>query len=122
MESILTSIKKLLGITEEDKNFDMDVIIHINSAFSRLHRLGVGPEKCYRIQDDIPTWSEFINDEDQLNDVKTYVYLKVKVIFDPPLSSAVLTAYKEDIKQLEWELNVTGEDLDTTEDEDNVEI
>lgn len=109
MESILTSIKKLLGITEEDEHFDMDIIIHINSVFSDLHQLGVGPEKCFSIQDKIPTWSEFINEADEINSVKTYTYLKVKLIFDPPLSSSTLSAFERQIKEFEWRLGVAAD-------------
>lgn len=121
MESILTSIKKLLGIPEEDIHFDTDIIIHINSAFSRLHRLGVGTVDCFNIQDALPVWSEFTEEDNRINDVKTYVYLKVKLVFDPPLSSSVLEAMKATVNQLEWELASTSE-LINLEDSSNVEI
>ena len=108
-DSILTSIKKLLGITEEYDSFDTDIIIHINSAFTRLKQIGVGIPEGFRITGKSETWDEFVNDEDYLDSVKTYIYLKVKIIFDPPLNSSVMEAYKQEIKELEWTLNVDGD-------------
>lgn len=109
MESILNSIKKLLGITEDQKHFDQDIIMHINSVFSILTQLGVGPPEGYTIEDDLNTWGEFISDEPKLQSVKTYIYLKVRLLFDPPASSAVLSAMERSISELEWRLNVAGE-------------
>lgn len=111
MESILTSIKKLLGISEDDTNFDLDVIIHINAAFTRLRQLGVGPNTGFRISDDSLTWRDYIPEEDlRFESVKTYVYLKVKLVFDAQtLSAAMISTIKETIKELEWELNVDAE-------------
>lgn len=106
MDSILTTIKKLLGVSEEDKSFDTDIIIHINSTFRHLHQLGVGPYECFKIEDDLATWNQFITDEDALDDVKTYIYLKVKIVFDPPLSSTHLGALKDSIKEYEWRLHI----------------
>lgn len=105
-ESILTSIKKLLGITENDTNFDTDIVIHINSVFMVLNQLGVGPSEGFRIEDKYSTWDEYITEDDDLDAVKTYMYLKVKLLFDPPLSSSVLEANKQLINELEWRLNV----------------
>lgn len=111
MDSILTSIKKLLGIDESDTDFDIDVTIHINSALSVLHQLGVGPTSGFAVRDASALWSDFIPANNQhLQDVKTYIYLKVKLVFDPgQLSAAVITAMKEEIKELEWRLNVASE-------------
>lgn len=109
-ESILTSIKKLLGIAEDYTNFDTDVIIHINTAFMNLNQLGVGPEEGFKIEDNLSNWSDFIEDDGkQLEAVKTYIYLKVKLVFDPPLSGTVMEAMKETIKEHEWRLNVQAE-------------
>ena len=105
-DSILTSIKKLLGITEDYINFDTDIIIHINSAFTTLKQLGVGPAKGFRITGKEETWDKFVADEDFLDSVKTYVYLKVKIVFDPPLNSSVMEAFKQEIKEFEWRLNI----------------
>lgn len=107
MDSILTSIKKLLGITEEYENFDQDIIMHINSAFMILNQLGVGPKNGFLINDKSSTWNEFIPERSNLEAVKTYVHLKVKLMFDPPLSSTVIEAIKSQINELEWRLNVS---------------
>ena len=104
-ESILVSIKKLLGLTEEYTAFDTDVIIHINSVFMILNQLGVGPDEPFRITGDSETRSDFTTAMD-VEAVKSYVYLKVRLIFDPPMSSAVKDAVKSTIDELEWRLNV----------------
>lgn len=111
IESILTSIKKMLGMDEDYIHFDTDVMIHINSVLSKLStQLGVGPEKGFSIEDDSATWNDFLPENYlEFESVKTYVYLKVKMIFDPPTSSSVMNAYKEEIKELEWRLNIQAE-------------
>ena len=109
MESILTSIKKLLGIDEEYTQFDSDIIMHINSVFLNLTQLGVGPSEGYQIKDNSDTWEDFIGDSNQLQAVKSYVYLKVKLLFDPPLSSSVTESMNRMISELEWRLNVAVE-------------
>lgn len=109
MESILTSIKKLLGIEADYTHFDPDIIMHINSVFMILSQLGVGPEGGYRIEDESNTWDEYISFEDNLDSVKSYIHLQVKLLFDPPQSSAVMEAMKRMIDQLEWRLNVEAE-------------
>lgn len=108
-DSILTSIKKLLGMTEEYTAFDTDIIIHINTVFMTLHQLGVGPEEGFRIEDKYATWDEYIDEEANLDAVKTYIYLKVKLVFDPPLNSAVIESLKQVINEYEWRLNVQVE-------------
>lgn len=112
MDSILTSIKKLLGIEEEYQQFDADIIMHINSVFSILTQLGVGPADGFAIHDAASTWNDFISDISQIECVKTYTYMKVKLVFDPPLSSAVLESMKQLIAELEWRINSSVE-LDT---------
>ena len=109
MESILTSIKKLLGITEEYDQFDPDIIMHINSVFMILTQLGVGPAEGFSIEDDTAVWTDFIQDIKKLESVKTYIYLKVKLAFDPPLSSAAIESMNRLINELEWRLNVAAE-------------
>lgn len=109
MESILTSIKKLLGITEEYEHFDSDLIMHINSVFSILTQLGVGPIEGFSINDDTAIWSDFIKPNENLEAIKSYMYLKVKLLFDPPLSSAVIESMNRMIGELEWRINVTVE-------------
>ena len=110
MESILTSIKKLLGIAEEYEHFDADIIMHINSAFSVLTQLGVGPEEGFRIEDARAEWSDFLHDDPRLEMVRTYVYLKVKQTFDSnSLSAAVIEAIKRQIQELEWRINIVAD-------------
>ncbi|NBH27239.1 hypothetical protein D3Z60_15885 [Lachnospiraceae bacterium] len=105
-ESILASIKKLLGIPEEYKQFDADIIMHINSAFSILTQLGVGPSNGFSISDEEKEWHDFIGDDGKIEMVKSYIHLKVKLLFDPPLSSAVIEAINQMVKELEWRINV----------------
>ena len=109
MESILTSIKKLLGIAEEYTQFDADLIMHINSVFSILTQLGVGPSNGFSIEDDSTTWDEFIPEGQNVELVKSYIHLKVKLLFDPPLTSAVIEAMNKNIGEFEWRLNVAAE-------------
>ena len=106
MDSILTSIKKLLGITEEYEHFDQDIIMHINSVFMILTQMGVGPEEGFTISDSTTTWSEFTNDDKKIEAVKSYVYLKVRLLFDPPASSSVMEAINRSISEFEWRLNI----------------
>ena len=103
--SILTSIKKLLGVAEDYIEFDEDIMTNINSVFLNLTQLGVGPEEGFMIEDNTAVWEDFINDSIQLQAVKTYVYLKVKLLFDPPLSSSVTESINRMIAELEWRLN-----------------
>lgn len=105
-DSILTSIKKMLGITEEYTHFDTDIIIHINTVFMTLNQLGVGPSSGFKIEDNGKLWMDYISEDDDLEAVKTYIYLKVKLLFDPPLSSSVIEVMKQSIAELEWRLNV----------------
>lgn len=107
MDSILTSIKKLLGITEEYRHFDGDLILHINSVLAILTQLGVGPEKGYSITNEFDKWTDFLPNDPRLADVKSYVYLKVKLLFDPPISSAVAESTRRLIDELEWRISVS---------------
>ena len=114
MESILTSIKKLLGIAEEYDQFDADLIMHINSVLSILTQLGVGPSEGYAIIDANDRWSDFVPDNDvRLSLIKSYVHLKVKLIFDPPLSSAVIESMKQTISELEWRIQVIADPVES---------
>lgn len=115
MESILNSIKKLLGIPAEQENFDTDIIMHINSVFAVLHQLGVGPSECYRIVDDGALWEEFTVDNLNIENVRTYMYLKVRLLFDPPLSSSVLAAMERTASEYEWRLQVEAETIQNGE-------
>ncbi len=105
MESILTSVKKMLGITEEYEHFDTDLIMHINSVFTVLSQLGVGPPEGYAIKGKEEGWSDFLPEGSQLELVKSYMYLKTKLVFDPPLGSAVIGVMNRQIDEFEWRLN-----------------
>lgn len=114
-ESILTSIKAQLGVTEADKTFDQQIIMHINSVFTTLMQLGVGPSKGFYIEDDVAEWADFITDMSQLQAVKTYIFLKVKILFDPgSIGASTLAAYERQISEYEWRLNTIAESEETT--------
>lgn len=115
IESILTSVKKLSGITVEYEHFDEDLTMFINTVFMTLNQLGVGPKECFHITDETETWNDFLGDRTDLEAVKTYMYLKARHDFDPPQSSAHLSAMERSIAELEWRLNVAAESADSTE-------
>ena len=106
IQSILESTKKILGIEAEYTPFDVDIITHINSVFSTLNQLGIGPANGFMIEDAAPTWDDFLGDDPRFNAVKSYVYLRVRLLFDPPTTSYLMTALNEQVKELEWRLNV----------------
>ena len=110
-ESILISTKKMLGLDENYTPFDMDVTIHINSTFATLNQLGIGPIDGFMIEDGVPTWDDFLSGDKRLNSVKTYVYLKVRLLFDPPVTSFAITAMQDQIREAEWRLNVVREGI-----------
>jgi len=110
--SILISTKKILGIAEDYTVWDLDIITHINSAFFDLTQLGVGPANGYVIRDESDQWSDFIGDDLQLESVKTYIYLRVKLVFDPPSTSYAITAMNDQIEKLEFRLNVHREETE----------
>lgn len=110
-ESILTEIKKMLGLAEDDTTFDTDVRIHVNSALGTLSQLGIGPEGGYEIADASATWTDLLLTDLNLSPTKSYIYLRVKLLFDPPQQSWNTVAMKEQIQELEWRLNVVREDL-----------
>lgn len=109
-QSILTSTKKILGIAADYTVFDLDIITHINTAFSTLTQLGVGPIEGFMIEDDDATWDDFVEDDLQYNSVKSYVFLKVRQLFDPPQTSYLIEATRKQIEELEWRLNVHREE------------
>lgn len=105
-ESIFNSIKALLGPDAPYDVFDQDILIHINTAISVLTQLGVGPAEGFVVTGPDEKWSDFIHDDKTLHMVKTYIYMKVRLVFDPPASGSVLSAYQETCKEYEWRLNV----------------
>lgn len=121
MESILKSIKKLLGIHEECEDFDADIIMHINSVFATLNQLGVGPTEGFSINDEAEKWEDFLPEERMIHSVKSYMFMKVKLLFDPPLSSAVIECTKEQIKEMEFRLQVAVDSAKVEEEIQNGE-
>ena len=113
-DSILMTIRKLVCGNPYADHFDTDLLVHINACFSILNQLGVGPENGFVVTDETQSWSSYIADNYILNMVKTYVTLKVKKIFDPPLTSSVLEAMDKEISQLEWRLNVAVDPIKPT--------
>lgn len=117
-KSILMTIRQMIGPSASYDVFDTDLIIHINTAFSRLCQLGVGPKTPFKIADDTATWDDFINSdtegfydrsaEDMIADISQYIYLKTRMIFDPPASSSVANAFQAQIDTLEWTLKETA--------------
>lgn len=118
MESILSSVKKLLGIQEDYEHFDADIIIHINSVFSVLNQLGVGPEVPFVIFDKSAVWSDFIEDNEEIQMVKSYMALKVRLLFDPPQNTATAEAFKAQCDEYEWRLNAAADDWDEPHPDD----
>lgn len=113
--SILISTKKVLGIAEDYTAFDLDIITHINTVFSTLAQLGVGPSEGFMIEDDSAMWSDFVTNVAQIDDmqfdaIKSYIYLRVRLLFDPPATSYLIEAFERQIKELEWRLNVHREE------------
>ena len=105
-QSIFRSIKALLGPDADYDVFDQDIIIFINTAIATLTQLGVGPSGGFRITGESETWSDFLGEREDLESIKTYIYMKVRMAFDPPESSFVMSAYQDTCKELEWRLNV----------------
>ena len=108
-ESILMSIKKLLNIEENDPAFDTDIGMLINNEFMTLQQLGIGPEEGFSVHDADVSWTAFSTDKTLIDTVKAFIYLKVRMIFDPPASSVVAESYNSRIRELEWRLNVQAE-------------
>lgn len=106
MDSILLTIKKLLGIDEEYYHFDSDIIIAINTALNTLTQIGVGDPNGFTISDEKATWNDFLGEDKRIEFVKTYVHLQVRLIFDPPMNSSVTEVIRSKISELEWRINV----------------
>ena len=108
MEYILPSIKKLLGINPEYEAFDVDITIHINTVFAILNQLGVGPEDGFSISGGSEKWSDYCTTKNE-NAVRTFVYLKVRLMFDPPTSSVLMDSINNTLAELEWRLYLEGD-------------
>ena len=111
-DSIVVTIKKMLGLEDDYTPFDTDVIVQINAALMSLTQLGVGPKEGFLVTDYSETWSDFITSEVKLGAVKTYIYLKVKMMFDPPTNSYVMDAMKQQAEEIGWRLNVQAESVE----------
>lgn len=120
--SILKETKHVLGLGADYTPFDQDVILHINSIFGVLHQLGVGPEDPFYIQDDSDTWSSFVQGSNQINMVKTYMYLRVRLLFDPPTTSFAIKAMEDQIREFEYRLNTISEETKWQDPFVNVEV
>lgn len=105
-DSILDTVKKMLGVDLVDDSFDMELIIFINDVFSKLNQLGVGPTTTYVIDDRLDKWTDFLLDRADLNMVRTYMYLQVRITFDPPTNPSLLENMMKRIQEYEWRLNV----------------
>lgn len=117
-DSILGSIKNLLGISEEDNSFDKDIMIHINSVFGTLYQIGVGTKTSFRISDKVVKWSEmFQNYLNVVSMIIDYTYMRVHLVFDPPTSSFVLESLQREIKELQWRIQYEIEDTNKTEND-----
>lgn len=112
-ESILIYVKKLLGIQDDYTHFDPDVIYGINAAFGVLTQLGVGPEEGFMISDDSAKWNDFVSDNTRLSLIKPYVYLKTRLLFDPPSSNALIDSFNKTINEYEWRLYVASDGNDS---------
>ena len=124
-QSILLTVKKILGIAAEYTAFDLDIITHINTALATLTQLGVGPPTGYTIDDAGDEWSDFIDTttDHEWNAIRSYIFLRVRLLFDPPTVGYLITAHNEQIKELEWRLNVHREETGWTDpDPEEVEV
>lgn len=114
-DSILDDVKKALNLAADYDVFDQDITMHINSVFSTINQLGVGPAQGFMIESSATTWAAFLGDDARFNNIKTYIYLRVRLLFDPPGNSFAVTAMKEQILELEWRINAQREDDKCTE-------
>lgn len=113
-DSILLNTKKILGLAEDYTAFDFDVITHINTALSNIAQLGIGPSGGVSISDDTTTWDEVVGSDNLLNPVKTYVYLRVRLLFDPPATSYLINALESQLREQEWRLAMVREETSWT--------
>lgn len=108
-QSILDSVKKMVGVDPSLTVFDLDIMAHINTVFSDLDQLGIGPVGGFMIEDDAPTWDDFLGGDPRLNSAKSYTYFRVRLMFDPPQTSYLIESLNAQVEKMEWRLNVTRE-------------
>lgn len=113
-DSILDTTKKILGLESDYTAFDLDIITHINTVFADLNQLGIGPEAGFEIEDSDAEWVDFLQGNPVQNQVKTYVYLRVRLLFDPPTTSYLIDALTAQLRALEWRLSVQREGVSWT--------
>ena len=114
-DSILNSVKKALGLDAEYDVFDVDVLMHINTVFADLTQIGIGPDAGFHIDDDTVLWADYLDNDATIAQVRSYVYLRVRMLFDPPTHSFVITSMQEQINKFEWRLNVVREETKWTD-------
>lgn len=110
IQSILDSIKKSLNIDPAVQAFDEDIMLHINAVFGTLNQLGVGPQEGFRVESATTEWDSYFGGDSNLNEVKTYVFLRVRLLFDPPTMSFLIASMEKQITELEWRLNTKREE------------
>jgi hypothetical protein len=113
--SILKSVKKMCSVADDDPSFDLDLLLHINTVFADLNQLGVGPDDGYAIEDAVPTWDQYLGTDKNSNNIKQYMYLRVRMVFDIPATSFTQIAMKEQIAELTWRINVHREEKKWTD-------
>lgn len=111
MDSVLLSVKKMIGLTSDYTAFDTDIIIHINTVFEELNQMGVGPEEGFSISDSSTEWSEYFTYGKTSEMVKSYMYLKVRMLFDPPSSGTLAQAYNANLDEYRWRLLIFADEL-----------
>lgn len=110
--SILNTTKKALGLAADYTAFDPEIVMHINSVFSTLNQLGLGPAEGFMIEDDFAEWGDYLGTSPLQNHVKSYMYLRVRMLFDPPQVGFVITAFEKQLEELTWRINVAREEID----------
>jgi len=108
-QSILDSVKKMVGVDPSLTVFDLDILTHINTVFADLEQLGVGPVGGFMIEDNVPTWDAFLAGDVRISSVKSYVYFRVRLMFDPPQTGYLVDSMQKQVEKMEWRLNVTRE-------------
>ena len=111
MDSILLSVKKMIGVPREYTVFDTDIITHINTTFDVLNQMGVGPEEGFSISDESTEWNEYLTYGQESNIVRSYMYLKVRTLFDPPTNASLFGVYEKQLQEYEWRLLIFADEL-----------
>jgi len=109
--SILDDIKQGLGLASDDNAFDVEILLHLNSVLADLNQLGIGPDEGLMIEDSTPTWADLLNNEKRINNVKSYMVLRVKMLFDPPTLGYLITMSEKAIEKAEWRITNAQDDI-----------